>query len=501
MITSGPAVTNALTGLASCYGDSVPVLLLAGQVKTADIAADRLRSHGVQEVDQLGLAKRVTKMARRVDSRNHQAVFEEAIRALSTGRLGPVYLEFPLDEQAFAVRHPIASSTTHDSAHAVPQTLPELSQFKRPVVMLGNGLRRHRHELAPRLAELQRRMIPRLYTTSSMDLEPHDLPGNLGFPGPFATIHANRVLGECDLLVTLGARLDLATTAYRPREFGSQAWRVVVDIDPDEIMKLGPMDRTNFVMADGLTVLDTIIDQGIAGEDSWMRQCMDWRASSLMEEGARLDSDELTIRNVALMVSRYAEGMIVIPASSGLAIETFTRFFRPRSGTTFFNGSSLGSMGYGLSHAIGAALSGCGAQGVWAFEGDGGLWMNVQELATLRENVPIGTVLFIFSNGGYASILRSQRANFDYEFGADRQSGLYIPPWKAVAEAVGIPYRMIESPDALLDLLSEWTPDNPTAVVELRVPQSEDRGPVLTTRIIDGVPTTPPLRDLAWPGS
>lgn len=497
VITSGPAVTNALTGMASAFGDSVPLLVLAGQVKRQDINPFGVRTYGVQEVRQLELASNVTKLALRIESPDVGQAFEVIWEALTRPRFGPVYVEVPLDVQSMDVsdgRVGGFSVEFHQPAIRLSeQTVEAVESCKRPVVLLGNGMKSSNAVGAiNRLRELG---IPRLYTWLSFDLEDSAEELNMGCPGALAPIHANRILSEADLLVCVGARLDLATTAFQPRAFGEQAHRIIVDIDEKELDKFQGLNNTDLIRADAAAFLSSILPLMRAPDDAWRDWAKEQKAQSLAQEEKRLGSpDRLTVRNVALAMSERSRGVTVIPASSGLAEETLTRFFRPRDGCRFFNGAALGSMGLGLSHGLGASWVDLHRE-VWVVEADGGLWMQAPQLACLVKAPPRLT-LFVLNNAGYASIRTSQRRLLQYKAGADRESGVDLPDFSRVCEALDLSYTRITSLEQLNVLLD--APNKPR-VVEIHLSDDdESRGPMLKTQVRNGVPYTPPLGSISW---
>ena len=494
VITSGPAVTNAITGLASAYGDGVPVLVLAGQVKTSDLNDGTFRTLGVQEVDQIGLASRVTKYAARLTPQNSRDVLFNAREALSTGRLGPVFLEIPLDVQS--ARGQMAPPPTRNSRTIKPLPLP--IEYHRPLVMLGNGLRSNSSRLEGALNALRQRHVHRLYTWTSFDLEEHGREGNLGCPGLLAPEYANWALTHADLILFLGVRLDRATTAFSPAKFGAQARRIAIDIDPSELTKLKPTEMATAIVGDAFDYLEQALSQGLKGSRNWYAECNDRKQEGLRQEDYRLESNDFTVRSIALEVSRACQDCFIVPASSGIAEEIFTRFLRPASGTKFFNGAALGSMGLGLAHGLGAA-TGAGRDGrVWVFEGDGGIWMNVQELATVSKVSPPGLCIFVLNNDGYASIRNSQRRGFDYEFGASHDSGILVPSLEGTCEELRLPFQRITSQSELRELLPSLEANSPPRVVELCVANSELMGPRIPTKIIDGKPESGDIGDLSW---
>jgi acetolactate synthase-1/2/3 large subunit len=165
--------------------------------------------------------------------------------------------------------------------------------------------------------------------------------------------------------------------------------------------------------------------------------------------------------------------------------------------TRFFNGAALGAMGMGLANAIGAAFG--TRRRVVCLEADGGIMLNIQELATLAHYAPDGFVLFVLNNGGYESIRASQARHFGAVAGADRATGVFIPDFADLAQAFGLAYRRIDSPAELEALLPSLQSDAPPIIVDLIVERSEYRGPAVKTVIdVEGRPSSTPLSEISW---
>jgi acetolactate synthase-1/2/3 large subunit len=319
-----------------------------------------------------------------------------------------------------------------------------------------------------------------------------------GVPGGLAPIHANRVLFGADRILFLGARLDLGTTAFQRAGFGDQADRLMIDIDPAELAKFEGLSNARALQAD-LAELPKALALTAPPRDhgQWARWCSDERARESAEEESRLASPALTLRNFARALEGWAEGRIIAPTGSGAAIEAFLRFYAPPANSRCFFGASLGAMGLGLPHALGAAFAGMGP--VAALEGDGGLMLNLQELATLREHRPKGFVLFVLNNDGYQSIRASQSRHFGGLGGADSRSGVFLPSLSALGAAFELPVRRVETLEALDALLGELGPASDTVLVDLVIPPDEPRGPAVRTVIDEqGRVSSTSLADIGW---
>jgi acetolactate synthase-1/2/3 large subunit len=449
-VTAGPGATNAITGLVSAYGDSVPLIVLAGQVKTPDIDPFGVRTHGIQEVKSRELISPCVKRFARLSFDGFQELLEDSYAEALAGRPGPVYVEVPLDVQgrpfayeladiesaARRIRERARPTPNPTEVAALTAALAALRAARRPLLYVGNGVRIAGITDAVR-AFAEHEHIPCVFSWLSFDIISADHPLHLGCPGGLAPISANCALGSADLILFLGARLDLGTTAFQRADFGAQARRIFVDVDTAELGKFGGLRGVETLAAD-LRALPAAIEAlaptaGAASRAEWAGLCATQKREALAEERRRLSIDCLNVYAIAERLSAWSAGKVFVPASSGYAEETFSRFFAPGEGARFFNGAALGAMGMGLPMALGAAFG--SKRQVIALEADGGIMLNLQELATLKQNAPKGFVLFILNNGGYESIRSSQVRFFGEAKGADPSSGLYLPDFARVAAA------------------------------------------------------------------
>jgi acetolactate synthase-1/2/3 large subunit len=512
IVTAGPGVTNTITSLCSAYGDSAPVIVLAGQVKTADIDRLGCRTHGAQEVHSRDIVGSCVKHFVRLSEANWLDELTAALAEAFTGRPGPVFIEIPLDVQnrvvrftsedieaaAKAVSSGIAQDPTRTAIAELADALDWLMSGERPLIYLGNGCRVAAAESAARRF-IEGCGVPFVTSWLAADQLSACHPLNFGAPGGLAPISANKILFAADRILFLGARLDLLTTAFQPADFGGQAERVIVDVDPVELGKFVGFDRTRTICAN-LAVLGAAIDlrpSEAKAPDAWVEVCQRLRKEALGEEATRLKTLALNVYEVALRLSRWSAGKAFVTTGSGLAIEAFIRFFAPEPGARLHFGASLGAMGLGLPHALGAAFG--AKRQVACVEGDGGLMLNLQELATLSYYAPPGFVLFILNNDGYQSILASQRRHFGEIGGADLASGVFVPSYEKVALAFGLDYRRIETQDELDHLLSGLARDAAPVVVDLIVEPTEPRGPTVRTMIdADGKLRSTSLEEISW---
>jgi acetolactate synthase-1/2/3 large subunit len=460
LVTTGPGATNVITPVAGAWIDSIPMMVLSGQVKRADRLAGRpLRQGGVQEVDIIPMVIGITKYATTLDDPLQVRVqLETALHKMRTGRPGPVWIEVPLDVQGAQIE-PVELPGALDEADAIPppdeeqtrRVLELLATSERPLILAGHGVRLSgAADVFRRLVETWQ--VPVVCTWNALDLLSHDHPLYVGSPGVVALRAPNFAVQNCDLLIAIGCRLDNIITAYNPGNFARAARKVVVDVDIAELNKPG-MQIDEKVHGDAAQVINAwLAASNILYPDrsAWHESCAGWKVRYPVNDGEPFEaSDSIShYEFVAALSEAIPDNTLIATGSSGLAVEAFYSTFRSKPGQRVFLTSGLGSMGYGLAAAIGACL-GNGRKHTVAIESDGSLMLNLQELATLK-GLSLPITLIVMDNQGYASIRNTQRNYFESRYIATgAQSGLHMPDLGAVAEAIGIPHAFIDSQQQL----------------------------------------------------
>jgi acetolactate synthase I/II/III large subunit len=514
-VTCGPGGTNAITGLAGAWLESTPCLFLSGQVKRADLKGSLgVRQLGVQELDIVEIVRSITKYAVTVtDPTTIRFHLEKAVALARHGRPGPVWLDLPLDIQAA----PIDSESLigFDRAELPPvgegperlkelaaQTIQLLNGADRPVLLVGNGI--HGANAEKQLRQLVDRLqIPVLRTWIGADLLPDDHALSFGKPGVVAARGANFTLQNADFVLSVGARLDFAVTGYDQSQFARAARKIVVDIDRAELAKLKKLRIDIPICADAGNFLNALLGSAdkIQSHDRkpWLDRCREWKARyPVVTPDFWRQADYInTYVFTSVLSDEMADDDVIIPGSSGAAIDTFWLALRLKGRQRAIATGGLGAMGFGLPAALGGAV-GAGGRRVISVDGDGGFQLNIQELATVaRLGLPIK--FFVLNNNGYASIRASQRNYFKTWMACDPESGLKLPSTTKVAEAYGIPTSTIVEPSELrqgirkvLDAPGPW-------VCEVMVDPDQSIGPRVSSAVRpDGSMVSRPLEDL-WP--
>jgi len=484
MVTSGPGATNVITPVVGAWIDSVPMLVISGQAKRADLVGNRgIRQGGVQEVDIVKIVSSVTKYAVTVmDPLAIEEHLETALRLMRSGRPGPVWLDIPLDVQAAPIKvqernfgritstsgaiEPSSPPAAPDPSEIIKPALYLLSQAQRPLLLAGHGVRLSG---AASLFQgvIERLGIPCVMTWNALDLLPYEHPLNIGRPGVVATRAANFAVQNCDLLIVIGARLDNVVTGYNLAGFARSAKKICVDVDPAEINDKSSASLDVAIQMDAKAFLEALGSRAQpVGSGVWRQKCLDWKDRYTQNEG-KVFPNEGSISH-AHLVDALSEAIpqdtLIATGSSGLAIEFFYAGFRNKSGQRTYLTSGLGSMGYGLPASLGACL-GNGSQPMVAVESDGSLQLNVQELATLASlRLPI--CIIVMNNGGYSSIKNTQRNYFNERYiGTSIDSGLMLPDLRKLAEIYGLGYLSItDARDLTGQLAGALTLDRPILV-------------------------------------
>lgn len=515
LVTTGPGGTNAVTGLAGAWLESTPCLFVSGQVKRADLKRDLgVRQLGVQELDIVEIVRSITKYAALVtDPTSIRYQLEKAVALARHGRPGPVWIDIPLDVQAAPIDEnnlpgfdtadlPPTGQPTESLRELAWRTLDLLNAAERPVLLIGNGVHDARGEAELRRL-IDRLQIPVLRTWIGADLLPDDHPLCFGKPGVVAARGANFTLQNADFLLSVGVRLDFAVTGYDQAQFARAARKVVVDVDQAELEKLAKLKIDVPVWSDARLFLTALLDAAdrlqMRDRKEWLERCRVWKSRYpvVLPEYWNQTGFINTYAFTSVLSDEMSEDELIIPGSSGAALDTFWLALRLKGRQRAIATGGLGAMGYGLPGAVGGAVA-AGGRRVVSVDGDGGIQLNIQELATVaRLGLPIK--FFILNNNGYASIRASQRNYFKRWMASDPETGLVLPDTLKIAEAYGIPAMRVSDPGQLRERISEVLTRPGPVICEVMVHPDQTIGPRVSSAVrTDGSMVSRPLEDL-WP--
>lgn len=520
MVTTGPGGTNAITGLAGAWLDSTPCLFLSGQVKRADsmFLPDGtplgVRQVGVQEVDIISVVRPLTKYAVTVnDPQTIRYHLEKALYLAQSGRPGPVWIDIPLDVQAAPIDEaklagydrPVPEFDTAALQAQVGEVIDALNRAERPVLLAGNGIRLARAE--KEFLELVDTLdIPLETTWLAIDVIGDEHPLFTGRPGSVAARGANFAIQNSDFLLAIGARLDRVVTGFNPDRFAPAAHKVMVEIDPPELAKMGKSVRTKICADAGafmralLARKSEISPRQPAARADWNKRCADWKVRyPLVLPAHRTPSGRVSVYHLADIFSdELRNDDFIVSGSSGSGIELFLLALRVKTGQRVFHTTALGAMGFGIAASIGACIAG-GRRRTVCVDGDGGFQFNIQELETVnRLQLPIK--FFVLNNNGYASIRASQTNFFGQPtIGCDSRTGQSLPDVRKVAQAYGLATDVIADQSDLRSEVRRVVSRPGPLVCDVHMIPDEVRAPRLSSvQRPDGSFVSKPLEDL-WP--
>jgi len=442
LVTAGPGLTNIVTAISGAFLESRELLIIGGQVKTSDLAHQKLRSRGIQEVDGVELVKSTTKLAYRLLKPIRAAEFLEKLAVSWEPRRGPVFLEMPLDVQAAQVEPealpPVKAPTLDTISDADLQAMVNLyNRADKPVVLIGGGV--SYLKMAAIRDRFRRLRIPVMTTYNGADRIDGDDPSYLGRPNTWGQRSSNIIIQKADLIVAVGTRLGLQQTGFNWQEFGREAQVVQIDIDETELNKGHPYTDHRFRI-DADDFIERFVAQPLNAKEGWLASAQKIRhAIPRVEDVNATGANYISPYDFIVRLEKLTTpDDLIIPCSSGSAFTLSMQLYKQKYGQRMLTNKSLASMGYGLSGAVGASIARPDRRTI-LIEGDGGFAQNLQELGTVAVN-QCNLKIFIFNDQGHASIRMTQRSYFNGKYlGCDRPSGLGLPNWEKVFAAWDIP--------------------------------------------------------------
>jgi acetolactate synthase-1/2/3 large subunit len=511
-VTSGPGGTNAITGVMGAWLDSVPMLIISGQVKfecTIKSSPDlRLRQFGDQEFNIIDAVKTLTKYAVIVTEADKiKYHLEKALFLAVNGRPGPVWLDIPLDIQATTIDtqqlseyDPEEDST--EAAAEIPQEIidriiEKIKSSEKPAIIAGSGVRLSKSDKKFRqMVKLLN--IPVMTAWNSHDLIETSNPLYAGRPGTVGTRGGNFVFQNCDLLLVVGCRMNLRQIGYTWDKVAPGAYKIMVDIDKAELSKKSfkvdlPVQGNckDFVER----IIKTKFRKKSPRQDSWIKWCREInRKYPPLHEMVKDKS-----LNPYLFFYKFfqmlPEGQITITSNGSACVIPF-QVARIKKDQRLFTNSGCASMGYGLPAAIGGCVA-IGRKKVICLEGDGSIQMNIQELQTVIKN-ELPLKIFVVNNNGYHSIRQTQDNFFKSRFaGVDSNSGVSFPDFGKIARAYGLKYYRIKSEKEIERKVQAAMESDAPALCEVVVDIGQNFAPKSASKILpDGKMASTALDDM-----
>lgn len=456
LVTTGPGGTNALTGVACSWVDSVAHLIISGQV-TRDtlLGGTGLRQFGVQETDVVALAKPITKDAILVTRpEDIRKAMEYAYWKAIEGRPGPVWVDIPLDIQGAMVEVEKLEGFTRTVGHPdmfhMEQAAELIKTAKRPVLVLGNGVHIARAEELARKA-VAKLHIPVVSSWLAADIVPTDDPHYIGRFGIFGDRASNLAVQNADLLIVVGSRLSIPQVGYNFKQFAREAKIVMVDTSLEEMSKpsLRVYQRIHASARDFLPVLCK--EKENFQHSVWLGVCRGWKEKyPVVLPGYREEDGYINSFHFVDELSKALPEDAVVVTDMGTAFTCTFQAATMKLGQRWLTASGHAPMGYGLPGAIGAHYA--TGKKVVCIVGDGSLQFNLQELQTIvHHKLPI--TVFVINNAGYLAMKHTFKNHFGRQTGADADSGVSFPDTLRLATAYYIPAWRSQTSDDFLKML------------------------------------------------
>jgi len=475
LATSGPGACNLVTGIATAYMDSVPIVAITGQVPTSLLGNDAF-----QESDITGITLPITKhnyLVKRTEDLGR--VLQEAFYIAGTGRKGPVLVDIPKDVSMRSIEYDPAASepvtlrgyqpTLRGHAKQIDKAIEMILEAEQPVIYAGGGIiASDASEELVRLAETL--VIPVTTTLMGLGAIPCDHPLNLGMLGMHGTRSANYAVTESDLLIAIGARFDDRVTG-KLDSFASHARIIHIDIDPAEIGKNKKVDVP--IVGDVRSVLQDMLAklQKKKSYDRWLARIRGWKEKHPLQY---VSDNCLRPQYVVEELSALLNGEGIIVSEVGQNQMWTAQYFCFRKPRTWITSGGLGTMGYGFPAAIGAHFA-CPDQTVFDIAGDGSFQMNIQELSTVASNnIPVKVAIL---NNRFLGMVRQWQELFHNR----RYSFTELPPvdFVKVANAYGVDGIKVESCEEVVPALKAAIETDGPFVLDFRVEREENVFPMV----------------------
>lgn len=517
-VTTGPGGTNAITGVLGGWLDSIPMLILSGQVRydtTVRSTGLNIRAYGDQEYDIVKMVSHITKYAWMVtDAADIRYCLEKALYLAKTGRPGPVWLDIPLNVQgAYIETEQLRGyDPLEEQKNVVPKVTDELAKeiiakirnAKRPVFNAGNGIRiAGAEEVFLRVVE--KLGIPVVTGWNSIDLIYDTHPLYTGRAGIMGDRAGNWAVQNSDVLLSVGSRLSIRQVGYQYQSWARAAYTIIEDVDAEELKK--PDLHVDMpVWADAKDLLEALernLEERVPekqkrNQQEWIRCCRNWKKCyPVVQEKHKMQKEPVNVYAfIGKLSSLLPENKITV-VGNGSACVVGSHGYEIKKGQRFITNSAVASMGYDLPAAIGACIA-SGEQDMICVTGEGSIQMNLQELQTIiHHRFPIK--IFVINNGGYHSIRQTQKNFFgDPLVGIGAESGdLSFPSMEKLAWAYGYPYQKITD-NCRLEEIKETLQIHGPAICEVFVDTQQKFEPKCASkRLEDGSMVSAPLEDLA----
>ncbi len=515
LVTSGPGATNAITGVTAAYMDSVPMIVISGQVSTLFSKKKmNIRQLGFQEFDIISSVKSTTKYAANLNNINNvQYELEKSCFLAKNGRPGPVWLDIPLDIQNSQIQIKKNKNfylnnfrklnlNPNPKEKKIKNVIKRLENSKRPLILFGHGVYLSGAKKNARKF-IKEYKIPCQTTWNSIDLIPEKNKYYFGRANSYGPRYPNFIIQNADYILSIGARLGVQHTGYNVKAFARNAILDMVDLDINESKKPN-LKIDNFIKSDAKKFIEKLSTK--LKKNKFNKKYLDWevycknikRIYPIAPSYKSIKKDKFV--NPYFFVKKLSEKLreneIVSLGSSGSCFTVSGQTFESKKNQRVFTAKGMASMGFGLPSTIGSSFS-MNKKRAITIVGDGGFQLNVQELQTIKAN-NLKVKIFVFQNKGYHAIRVTQDTYFKKRYvGSSEGSGVMMPNFEKIVNSYGLKYSCIKNNLELNSKLNSILKSDKAEVIEVKIDPKRHLYPKLTSQINqNGKMSTSPLEDL-----
>lgn len=508
-VTTGPGAINSLNGVFGAFTDSIPMIVLSGQVKKETISdlqnLNHLRQLGDQEARTIQMAKPVCKKVFFIESaENLTEIIDEAYYTATAGRPGPVWIEVPIDVQSTEILlDPLSRQIDlkridiKDDEYdlKLEKVIELIKNSKRPIILSGTGVKLSKTRNS--LVTLAEKLNCPVLTAWSHDSFPNEHQLYFGRPGTIGTRSGNLIFQNSDLIIVLGSRLNIRQTSYNFEDFAKNSKIIWIDIDANEFKK----SHIKFELAiesDLKSFIPDLIMKINSYEfnfSRWLKWCegIKLKYSPKYEDYKESENKVNPYKFIFKLFDVIPDESIIACGNASACIIPF-QVGMLRNSQQMFSNSGSASMGYDLPAAIGAAIA-APDRTIVCIAGDGSIMMNLQELETVK-HLELNIKIILISNEGYLSIKQTQSNFFNGKFGADPESGVSFPKFNNIFDAFEIKNHEITNLHKEINILEKlFQTKKPQAVVVTVDPQQEFEPRIKSRKEGDRI-MTPQLDDM-----
>ena len=505
-VTAGPGALNTLTGVVGAYVDSSPCIIVSGQSKLSQAIVTGPRQFALQGFNTLPIFEQVTKYAVMLNDLSRvKYEVEKCIYLATSHRVGPVWIECPIDIQGAyfdpdefeGFTPPELQQSTNDLKAKVDEVVQAIRKSRRPSILVGAGIRASGAiEAFQKLVE--KTGIPAMTSRLGMDLIDHSHPLFVGRPGTYGDRAANFTIQNCDLLLNVGCRLGIGLVGYDFQDFARHAKKISVDIDEQELTKPSVIPDIA-IQTDAKLFLDLLMERLTdyhLENQQWVDQTQLWKQKYPVDlPEYQQEKEGINSYHFMRRLSEEVSEKAIFLVDTGSCFHVFAQAFQVKFGQRHIITGGLSTMGY-MPGSVGVAAASKGKD-VFCITGDGSVQFNIQELQTVAQNnLPVKLV--ILNNNGYLLIRLTQNNFQEGRFiGVDKDSGVSCPDMEKIAYAYGIKFIRILGIDDLDAKLAELINYQGAVICEVMTPPNQLLMPrVASKKLDDGRMMSMPYDDM-----